>query len=122
MYSSAVHAAQAGVGEVESFLAAQGLNARVIVEGAQKASGTANEALEQARPTLDSTVSRLSAADPTLIAKYVAGALAVYYLVRARALPCTSCVFVEGGRTHPLLGKGEGKDICLEGNTSCSLP
>ena len=67
---------------MESFLAAQGLNARVIVEGAQKATASAGDTLEQARPTLDSTVSTLSAADPTLLAKYAAGALAAYFLVR----------------------------------------
>ena len=67
---------------MESFLAAQGLNARVLVDGVQKAGGSASDALEQARPTLDSTVSSLSSSSPTLIAQYAAGALALYYLVR----------------------------------------
>ena len=67
---------------MESFLAAQGLNTRVLVDGVQRAGGSASEALEQARPTLDSTVTTLSAFSPTQIAQYAGGALAVYYLVR----------------------------------------
>ena len=67
---------------MESFLSAQGLNARGLVDGVQRAGGSASEVLEQARPTLDSTVGTLSAANPTQLAQYAAGALGVYYLVR----------------------------------------
>ena len=69
------------MGEVESFLAKQGLNASLIVDGAKKATDSASEALTTARPTLDSTVSTLSSTNPVVIGEYVLGLLALYYLV-----------------------------------------
>ncbi|KAK9909244.1 hypothetical protein WJX75_009385 [Coccomyxa subellipsoidea] len=71
---------KAGVGEVESFLAKQGLNASVFVDGAKKASDSASDALTSAKPTLDSTVSTLSSTNPVVIGEYVLGLLAIYYL------------------------------------------
>lgn len=69
------------MGEVESFLAKQGLNASVFVDGAKKASDSASDALTSAKPTLDSTVSTLSSTNPVVIGEYVLGLLAIYYLV-----------------------------------------
>lgn len=73
---------QAGVGEVENFLAQQGLNANVIVDGAKKATGTASEALTNAKPVVDSTVNTLSATSPVILAEYALGLAALYYLVQ----------------------------------------
>ncbi len=75
--------AQAGVGEVENFLAQQGLNANVILDGAKKATGSASDALTSAKPALDSTVSTLSATSPVILAEYALGLAGLYYLVRA---------------------------------------
>ena len=77
---------QGSVGEVERFLEAQGLNARALLDGARQASATAGDALETARPTVDSTVSTVSSTllstDPVVLAEYAAGLVALYYLVR----------------------------------------
>ena len=80
---------QGSVGEVERFLEAQGLNARALLDGARQATATAGDALEIARPTVDSTVSTvsstLSSTDPVVLAEYAAGLVALYYLVRLRS-------------------------------------
>lgn len=77
---------QGSVGEVERFLEAQGLNARALLDGARQATATAGDALETARPTVDSTVSNVSSTllstDPVVLAEYAAGLVALYYLVR----------------------------------------
>lgn len=76
------------MGEVERFLEAQGLNARALLDGARQATATAGDALETARPTVDSTVSNVSSTllstDPVVLAEYAAGLVALYYLVRLR--------------------------------------
>ena len=41
---------------MQNFLAGQGLNADVLANDVRKASGTASDALTQAKPTVDSTV------------------------------------------------------------------
>ena len=74
--------AQGSVGEVERFLAAQGLNVRALVDGAQQASATAGDALETARPTVNSTVSTLATTDPVILAEYAGILAALYYLAR----------------------------------------
>lgn len=66
---------------MENFLAKQGLNASVIVDGARKATDSASDALTSAKPTLDSTVTTLSSTSPVVIGEYVLGLLALYYLV-----------------------------------------
>jgi hypothetical protein len=91
---------QAGVGEVENFLAQQGLNANVIVDGAKKATDTASEALTSAKPVVDSTVSTLSSTSPVVLGEYALGLLALYYLVRLchdpeqRVLPVIKITFI----------------------------
>ena len=74
------------MGEVERFLEAQGLNARALLDGARQAGATAGDALETARPTVDSTVSTVSSTllstDPVVLAEYAAGLVALYYLAR----------------------------------------
>jgi len=72
---------QAGVSEVENFLNVNGLNAGALVDGARRATGTASEALTSAKPAVDSAASTLSTSSPGLIAEYILGALAIYYLV-----------------------------------------
>ena len=74
------------MGEVERFLEAQGLNARGLLSGARQATASAGDALETARPAVDTTVSTVSSAllstDPVVLAEYAAGLVALYYLVR----------------------------------------
>lgn len=70
------------MGEVESFLAKQGLNASVIVDGAKKATEAASDTLTSAKPALESTASTLTSTNPVVIGEYVLGLLALYYLVR----------------------------------------
>ncbi len=70
------------MGEVERFLTAQGLNVRALVDGAQQASATAGDALETARPTVNSTVSTLATTDPVILAEYAGILAALYYLAR----------------------------------------
>ena len=65
----------------------QGLNADVLANDVRKASGTASDALTQAKPTVDSTVVTLSRSSPTLLAEYALGAVALYYFVRPFCLP-----------------------------------
>ena len=72
---------QGGVSEVQNFLAGQGLNADVLANDVRKASGTASDALTQAKPTVDSTVVTLSRSSPALLAEYALGAVALYYFV-----------------------------------------
>ena len=78
---------QGGVSEVQNFLAGQGLNADVLANDVRKASGTASDALTQAKPTVDSTVVTLSRSSPALLAEYALGAVALYYFVRPSCLP-----------------------------------
>ena len=79
---------QGGVSEVQNFLAGQGLNADVLANDVRKASGTASDALTQAKPTVDSTVVTLSRSSPALLAEYALGAVALYYFVR----PSSACL------------------------------
>ena len=67
---------------MQNFLAGQGLNADVLANDVRKASGTASDALTQAKPTVDSTVVTLSRSSPALLAEYALGAVALYYFVR----------------------------------------
>ena len=66
---------------MQNFLAGQGLNANVLADDVKKVSGTASNALTQAKPTVDSTLFTLSKSSPALLAEYALGALALYYLV-----------------------------------------
>lgn len=72
---------QGGVSEVQSFLAGQGFNPTVLAEDVKKASGTATDALTQAKPAVDNTLLTLSRSSPALLAEYLLGAVALYYLV-----------------------------------------
>ena len=72
---------------MQNFLAGQGLNADVLANDVRKASGTASDALTQAKPTVDSTVVTLSKSSPALLAEYALGAVALYYFVRPFCLP-----------------------------------
>ena len=72
---------QGGVSEVQNFLAGQGLNASGIADDVKKVSGSATDALTQAKPTVDSTLVTLSKSSPALLAEYALGALALYYFV-----------------------------------------
>jgi hypothetical protein len=72
---------QGGVSEVQNFLAGQGLNASVIADDVKKVSGSATDALTQAKPTVDSTLVTLSKSSPALLAEYALGAVALYYFV-----------------------------------------
>ena len=76
---------------MQNFLAGQGLNADVLANDVRKASGTASNALTQAKPTVDSTVVTLSRSSPALLAEYALGAVALYYFVRPFCLshPCS---------------------------------
>ena len=76
---------QGGVSEVQNFLAEQGLNADVLASDVKKVSGTATDALTQAKPTVDSTVVTLSQSSPALLAEYALGAVALYYFVSLSA-------------------------------------
>ena len=67
---------------MQNFLAGQGLNADVLANDVKKVSGTASDALTQAKPTVDSTVVTLSKSSPALLAEYALGAVALYYFVR----------------------------------------
>ncbi|KAK9820460.1 hypothetical protein WJX72_010595 [[Myrmecia] bisecta] len=71
---------QGGVTEVERFLSAQGLNAGALLDTAKTASSRAGEVITTAKPSVDSTVSTLSATDPGLLAEYAVGLAALYYL------------------------------------------
>ena len=73
---------------MQNFLAGQGLSASNLASDVKRASGTASDALEQARPTVDSTLVTLSKSSPALLAEYALGAVALYYLVRPRICPC----------------------------------
>lgn len=66
---------------MQNFLAGQGLNANVLADDVKKVSGTASDALTQAKPTVDNTLFTLSKSSPALLAEYALGALALYYLV-----------------------------------------
>ena len=66
---------------MQNFLAGQGLNANVLADDVKRASGTASDALTQAKPTVDNTLFTLSKSSPALLAEYALGALALYYLV-----------------------------------------
>ena len=67
---------------MQNFLAGQGLNAgNVLADDVKKVSGTASDALTQAKPTVDSTIFSLSKSSPALLAEYALGAVALYYLV-----------------------------------------
>ena len=80
---------------MQNFLAGQGLNADVLANDVRKASGTASDALTQAKPTVDSTVVTLSKSSPALLAEYALGAVALYYFVRLPAcLVYISVLFV----------------------------
>lgn len=73
---------QGGVSEVQNFLSGQGLNAGNLADDVKKVSGTASDALTQAKPTVDNTLFTLSKSSPALLAEYALGAVALYYLVR----------------------------------------
>ena len=109
---------QGSVGEVERFLEAQGLNARALLDGARQATATAGDALETARPTVDSTVSSVSSTllstDPVVLAEYAAGLVALYYLVR---LPWGSGPF--GGYLAMCYSNNEG---FMSGSCSVAAP
>ena len=67
---------------MQNFLGRQGLNAGNLADDVKKASGTASDALTQAKPTVDNTLFTLSKSSPALLAEYALGAVALYYLVR----------------------------------------
>ena len=73
---------------MQNFLAGQGLNANVLADDVKKVSGTASDALTQAKPTVDNTLFTLSKSSPALLAEYALGALALYYLVSWVKTPC----------------------------------
>lgn len=81
LHDSRALLSQAGVGEVESFLTKQGLNARSLVESTKGVTSKAEEAINYASPTVKSTAGTLSATSPTVLAEYALGLLAIYYLV-----------------------------------------
>lgn len=73
--------------EVEQFLTRQGLNAGAIRESTRGVTEKAEEAINYASPTVKSTAGQISTASPTLLAEYVLGLLALYYLVRRPSSP-----------------------------------
>ena len=72
---------QASFGEAQKFLTSQGVNPPALVEKAGKAGTAAEGAFNQAKPSLTSSLTSLSARDPGTLAEYALGAVAVYYLV-----------------------------------------
>ena len=66
---------------MQNFLAGQGLNAGNLADDVKKVSGSASDALTQAKPTVDSTIFTLSKSSPALLAEYALGAVALYHLV-----------------------------------------
>ena len=72
---------QSTVREVEQFLSSQGLNARVVVEGANKATDVAKDAATTAQPVVQSTLSRISVTEPGVLAQYGLGLAVLYFLV-----------------------------------------
>ena len=72
---------QASFGEAQKFLTSQGVNPPALVEKAGKAGTAAEGAFNQAKPSLTSSLTSLSARDPGTLVEYALGAVAIYYLV-----------------------------------------
>ncbi len=82
---------------MQNFLGRQGLNAGSLADDVKKASGTASDALTQAKPTVDNTLFTLSKSSPALLAEYALGAVALYYLVSPQ--PVQLCLHSTQERT-----------------------
>ncbi|KAK9797734.1 hypothetical protein WJX73_002375 [Symbiochloris irregularis] len=68
------------VGQVESFLSAQGLNSQAIVGTAKEAQGKAEGVYNTAQPQIQPAVRFLQTSSPTQLAEYALGLVAFYYL------------------------------------------
>jgi hypothetical protein len=73
---------QSSLSEAEKFLAAQGVNPKVILESAKQATTTAESAITQAKPVVTKAIDTVSATSPEILLQYAGGALALYLLVR----------------------------------------
>ncbi len=84
---------QASFGEAQRFLTAQGINPPVLADKAGKAGSAAEGVFNQAKPSLTSSLTSLASRDPTTLAEYALGAVAVYYLVSVSRLLwfCPAC-------------------------------
>ena len=103
---------------MQNFLAGQGLNANVLADDVKKVSGTASDALTQAKPTVDSTIFSLSKSSPALLAEYALGAVALYYLV---SQACVSRLHsTQGGL--PLRGSAEMPLCRAHGRVGLNAP
>ena len=99
---------------MQNFLAGQGLNATVIADDVKKVSGSATDALTQAKPTVDSTLVTLSKSSPALLAEYALGAIALYYFVSLflTALPPKGGVLLTAEMMLPLASSAASVWLC----------
>lgn len=72
---------KSSISEAEKFLAAQGVNPKLILDSAKQATSTAESAITQATPVVTKAIDTVSATTPEVLLQYAGGALALYLVV-----------------------------------------